>query len=201
MTLAENEIDRIRFELERSGVTISTLKDDLLDHLCCVIESRMVTGDSFDHSLLKAIRDFAPGGLADIEKETLFLLNYKLILMKKMTFLSGSIFAILTSSGFFLKALHWSLGDTFLTIGIVGFLLLFVPFALYQYIRSHETMMTAERVRFLLGVGSAIFIGIGFVLKINHLAGANLAIVMGGISLSFGFIPALFFGLYKKALG
>ena len=200
MMLAESEVHRIRYEREHSGVTISTLKDDLLDHLCCIIEEKMDEGESFDHCLHMDIGDLAPKGLAAIEKESIFLLNPKLILMEKMTFLSGSIFAIMASSGFFLKALHWSLGDPMLTIGITGLLLVFVPFVLFEYAKSNETMMASERMRFLFGVGSATLTGIGFVLKLNHIVGANLAIVIGGILLSFGFIPAFFYRLYTNAV-
>ncbi len=116
-----------------------------------------------------------------------------------MTFLSGSLFAITASTGFFLKVLGWSLGDPFMTIGISGFLLVFVPLLLLHYLRSIQMMMTSQKMLFLLGVGSITLVGAGFVLKINHIYGANLAIGIGGILLTFGFIPALFYGLFKNA--
>lgn len=200
MQLAESDLQKIRLELERSGLTITLLFDDLLDHLCCVVEDKMNHGNSFDKALSEAIRDLAPNGLYQIEQETLFLLNHnKLMLMKKMIFLSGSIFAILVSSGFFLKVLHWSLGDTLLTLGSCGLLLIFLPLVLVHNFRSALPMVMSERMRLVFGVLSAVFIGMGVVLKINHFVGANLSLLIGGIIFSFGFIPFIFYSMYRKS--
>ena len=61
-------------------------------------------------------------------------------------------------------------------------------------------MVMSERMRFILAVLSIIFIGLGAILKINHMQGANLSLFIGGIIFSFGLIPFIFYGMYKKSV-
>ena len=69
------------------GINITTLREDLIDHLCCVVESELGEGKSFDLLLEDAVKDLAPNGLIEIQHKTLFLLNSKrIILMKKLMY-------------------------------------------------------------------------------------------------------------------
>ena len=85
MKLTVVQIDLIQAHVEQSGLTIATLRDDVLDHLCCVVEEKLKKGKDFDRAFREALIELAPDGLAEIEHETVFLLNAnKIILMKKL---------------------------------------------------------------------------------------------------------------------
>ncbi|NOT74251.1 MAG: hypothetical protein HOP08_04925 [Cyclobacteriaceae bacterium] len=121
--------------------------------------------------------------------------------MKKLIFLSGSVSAICISAGFFLKVLHWPVSQTFLSMGLMILLLVFVPLTWFYYSESNITRMASEKFRFALGMTCAILIGIGWVLKVCHLPGGDMILVTGGIILSFGFIPMVIYRMYKNEVG
>ena len=58
----------------------------------------------------------------------------------------------------------------------------------------------SDRLRIILGIASLSLTCLGVLLKIFHLDGANLSILVGVIFFSFGFLPFLFFNMYKKSV-
>ena len=84
MRVSSEQITHIHEVIDQSSINIETLKDDLLDHLCCVVEVKMTNGIEFEISLKEALDELAPDGLNTIQRETIFLLNStKIIFMKK----------------------------------------------------------------------------------------------------------------------
>ena len=85
-----------------------------------------------DHSFLmayaRAKAQICPDGFAQIQKETLFLLNAKrVIVMKKLMYFIGLISAMSISLGWVFKIVHLPGGNYLLTFGFLGFVLLFLP--------------------------------------------------------------------------
>lgn len=70
MNLSVDQVSRIQFEVDRNNITIATLRDDLIDHLCCVVEGKMKNGKSFEISFTEALNELAPEGLHSIQDET-----------------------------------------------------------------------------------------------------------------------------------
>ena len=201
MKLSSEQIVRIHEVIEQSSITIETLKDDLLDHLCCVVEVKMTNGSEFEISLKEALNELAPDGLNTIQRETIFLLNStKILLMKKIMYSMGLITSIAMTMGILAKLLHWPGADELFIYGFVGFLLLFLPmFAIDRYKHTLSKSLS-EKLRLGLGYLSAALLLFSILFKLFHLEGANLLLLSGMCVFSFGFLPFLFFNMYKKSL-
>ncbi|NJM31758.1 MAG: hypothetical protein HC848_01305 [Limnobacter sp.] len=77
MNLSQAQTDIIKAIVLQGEVSVTTLHDDLVDHLCCVVEDQMGMGKSFETALAHALLDLAPAGIHHIQRETFFLLNAK----------------------------------------------------------------------------------------------------------------------------
>lgn len=201
MNLTPEQITYIQSVISESRLTIQTLKDDLVDHLCCVVEYDIMNGKNFDASLQEAINELAPDGLEKIEHQTLFLLNStKVIIMKKVMYVVGLAAAISMSMGVVMKYLHLA-GAQELTLG--GFLtlvLVFVPLATVDRFKAQIQIPFSDRLRIIMGIISIAIVCLGVLMKIFHMEGANLSVLLGAIFFSFGFLPFLFFNMYKKSV-
>jgi len=201
MKLSSDQVAQIKKVIEQSAITIDTLKDDVLDHLCCVVEAKMTHGSGFESSLKEAIDELAPDGLDAIQLETIFLLNStKIMLMKKVMYSIGLITSIAMTMGILAKLLHWPGSEELFTYGFVGFLLLFLPMLAIDRYKHNLSKSLSEKLRIGLGYLSAFLLTFSIAFKIFHLTGANLLLVSGMCIFSFGFLPFLFFNMYKKSL-
>ena len=92
MKLSDKQVSHIRKEVEGSGIQLESLIEDVLDHLCCVVEVKMDGGKDFQVVAKEALVELAPNGLKELQQETVFLLNaHKIIRMKKVMFSMGMI--------------------------------------------------------------------------------------------------------------
>ncbi len=201
MKVSSEQIAHIREVIDESSITIETLKDDLLDHLCCVVEVKMTNGSEFEISLKEALDELAPDGLNTIQRETIFLLNStKILLMKKIMYSMGLITSIAMTMGILAKLLRWPGSEELFTYGFVGFLLLFLPMLAIDRYKHNLSKSLSEKLRIGLGYLSAFLIVFSIAFKLFHLEGANILLLSGMCVFSFGFLPFLFFNMYKKSL-
>jgi hypothetical protein len=201
MNLSPNQIAHIQAVISESNLSIRTLKDDLVDHLCCEVEYDLLQGKEFEASLQEAIHELAPSGFEKIEDQTLFLLHStKIIYMKKVMYIVGLVSAISMSMGLVMKYLHWAGAQELTISGFLGFVLVFIPLATIDRFKGQMQIAFSERLRIIMGIVSIALMSLGVLLKIFHMDGANLSVLAGAIFFSFGFLPALFFNMYKKSL-
>src|ERR1041384_6976952 len=96
----EEQINYIRADIERRGIAMERLQEDLLDHICCIIEQRMEEGTNFETFYASVIKTFYKTELKEIETETIILLNNKnYYAMKKAMLISGILSAVILSLG------------------------------------------------------------------------------------------------------
>ena len=120
--------------------------------------------------------------------------------MKKIMYIVGLASAISMSMGLVMKSLHLA-GSQELTIyGFLTFVLIFVPMATIDRFKVQIQSTFSDRLRIIMGIVSITLISLSVLLKIFHMDGANLAVLAGAIFFSFGFLPALFFNMYKKSI-
>ena len=201
MNLTAEQIESIRQRVMQGEINIATLLDDLIDHLCCLVEQKMDEGIDFENSLKEALTELAPNGLKEIQDETLMLLNLKIINMKRITYTIGSLSAMAISFGWFLRFFRMGeLGNAFFAIGCLSFFAIFLPMLGYTYFRDQSKSTWAAKLRLIFGVISAVMFGMGFLAKIMHLPGADEVIGAALMIFTFGFLPFLFFTLYKKSI-
>jgi len=201
MKLSPEQIGIIRKHVDTSTISIDSLKDDVLDHLCCVVEINMQRGRSFDDAVQEALTELAPDGLDEIQRETVFLLNStKIIHMKKIMYGVGLITAISMTIGLTFKILHMPGADELFNFGFFGFTLIFLPMLTMDRFKQNLHRALSERLRLVLGFLSAVLIGTSVLFKTFHYQGADVVLLVGISFFSFGFLPFLFFSMYKKSI-
>lgn len=202
MKLTEEQEAFIRKTLESEGVNLPTLRDDLLDHLCCAVEIKMERNREFDQALHEAIRELAPDGLKAIETQTIFLLNKRKVnTMKLITYLIGFIASATLCMGWLFNILHWSGAQEIALAGYVGLFLIYLPLLAVLRYRDLVSGVVSERLKFILGLSAALLAGISLVMKFVHLNDmiANTLIILGFVVFMTGFLPMLFFTMYRKS--
>jgi|SRR5690606_886980 len=119
--------------------------------------------------------------------------------LKKVVYAVGLPSAISVSLGWLFLMLHWPGGSELFNYGLLVFLLVFVP--LLGIDRYHVgTRRMPEKGSMILGIISALVIGLALGFKLLHLQGADLLLVAGFVTFTFGFLPLLFFTMYWKSV-
>lgn len=201
MILEDKEVSFIKGEIEKSKISISELKDDLLDHFCCFIENELHKGSSFEAAYVKALNHICPNGFDEIQKETIYLLNSeKIITMKKVMYLIGLLASMSMTLGWLFKYLNWKGGGEMFTYGMICFLLLFLPMLAINRYKMTLGKALSEKLKIILGFSGAILAGLGIILRTSGMQYGSLIVVIGTFIIAFGFLPFLFFRMYRKSI-
>ena len=60
MKLTEEQEKKVQQYVDAQGLKRTTLRDDVVDHLCCVLEHETGKGKPFEQSLHHAVNELAP---------------------------------------------------------------------------------------------------------------------------------------------
>lgn len=136
MELTTEQIAFISNDIAQKGITMPTLADSLVDHICCVIENSPET--DFFAAYNNAIASFGENGLQETQQKTSYLLTYKkVIIMKATMYLLAYIAVFLCSTGLLFKMQHWPGASIMFVLGIVILNFGFLPLFFYdKYKRS-----------------------------------------------------------------
>jgi len=201
MKLTSQQEEIVRNYVEDQGLKLTALKDDIIDHLCCVIESGLGKAKPFEHLLEDAANDLAPEGLMAMENKTMFLLNSKrIIIMKKLTYLIGFIGSLALTVGVTFKLLHMPGANMLFSIGYLTLFMAFIPLLAVDRYKVAIARVLSEKLKIILGVGASILLGLAGLFKIMHLQGADTLLLIGAAVFAVGFLPFYFFTMYKKAI-
>ena len=201
MKLTSKQEDIIEASVKNKGIQLPSLQDDIIDHLCCVVENQLGKGKEFDQLLEEAIADIAPHGLKDIQRQTIFLLNAKrIIIMKKVMYSIGFLGALSLTAGVVFKLFWYPGANTLFTIGMVTLLLIFIPLVAFDRYKVAISKTLSERLKIIIGAIAAVIAGITGIFKMLHLQGADILLGITAIVFCFGFLPFLFFTMYKKSI-
>jgi len=171
--LTEKQIDFIIDDIRARGVEMESLQNDLLDHLCCLVEQKLEASGDFEQFYYSIIQTFYIKELKEIESETISLLkNKSYYAMKKVMIASGIISASLLTMGIILKFLHMPGAGFGLVTGIVSFSFVFLP--LMYILKIKEKQQTKDKVLLALGSVVTIMISMAILFKIMHWPHANM---------------------------
>ena len=200
MKLTKEQEKKIQQYVDAQGLKRITLRDDVIDHLCCVLEHEVGKGKPFEQSLHHAVNELAPRGLKNLERQTLFLLNAKRIIrMKRLLYLTGLIGSVTLTIGVTLTLLSIPGGNRFFIIGFLTLLLVFIPLLAFDRYKI-ATSTLSERLQIVLGVIAAVTAGLSGLFKVLHLQGAPWLLLLGAFIFTVGFLPFFFFSMYKKSV-
>ena len=207
MSLTQEQVNRIYQRVDDSLIKTRTLKDDVIDHLCCLVEDGISRGVEFETALGLAMKEVAPDGLNEIQFQTTILLNFNMIIrMKKLTYAVGLLSSMMMCIGATMNILHLpGAGNLAVvgvgTIGFFAFALLYLPLlALTNFKGAIRRQPWFEKTKLIAGCLSGIILGTAVAFKVLHLPGADQFMLTGAALLTFGFLPFVFFSMYKKSL-
>ncbi len=111
----------------------------------------------------------------------------------------GFLGALSLTAGVVFKLLWYPGADILFTIGIITLFLVFIPLVALDRYKVAISKTLSERLKIVLGAIAAIIAGITVIFKILHLQGADILLGLTAIVFGFGFLPFLFFTMYKKS--
>ncbi len=195
--LSEQQIDFIFDDISARGVEMESLQQNLLDHVCCIIENNLEVNGDFESFYKKTIQTFYKDELWEIEEETLLLLTYKnYYTMKKIMINSGIAAATFFIIGSFFKFMHWPGASALILLGMLIGALVYLP--LLFLFKKNET--TESRAKLVLAIGTinGILFCIQSLFKVMHWPGANTMWFVTLALFVFVFIPLYFFNGIKN---
>jgi hypothetical protein len=208
MKLSPEQVAVIRKLVDQGGITFDSLREDVIDHLCCVVEVELDRKKNFEAAVLEAMHELAPEGLHEIQRETVFLLNStKIILMKKVMYSIGLFCAMSMSIGWTFKWLHYPGADELSLYGFLGFVFLFLPLIAVDYFKVSINKALNEKLKIAFGLLSALLVAASITIRILQidfsiigLPVSLLLVLAGCAAFTFGYLPFLFFTMYKKSI-
>lgn len=93
--ITEKQVDFIEEDLERRGLTFNALREELLDHVCCLVEDNIQHNQmNFDEAYTNALEAFDSYNFEDIQSETLSVLYTKSSISMKKVFLMTTLLVV-----------------------------------------------------------------------------------------------------------
>lgn len=167
ITLSEAQIDFISNDIRAKGIKNEGLAEDLLDHICCILEADMKPGDDFISFYEKTVQTFYKAELNEIQEEIQVLKSNKYYYqMKKFSKMLGLITLSVAVIGVFFRTMSWTGGAPIIFIGSI----LFNLWLLLQY----AILSNSDRKKFnhlptnTLGLMAAISVVVASLFKIMH---------------------------------
>lgn len=191
--LSISNIEYLKFEIGRTGLTLSHLKDDLIDHVCCDVELEMQNGLPFEKAYEMVKQKFGAEGLIRIQHETLYLIDKNYRTMKKTMKIFGVIAPIVLSLGALFKIEHWPGAGILMVLGFFLLSFVFLPSAIY--VNYKEVSNRTKKWLHFTGFLGTFLLSVSFLFKIMHWPGAAIAMTLGVALVCLVFLPIT---LYHK---
>lgn len=177
------------------GAEMEELTNDLLDHICCMIEERLTRESDYDEVLHETMAVFGKDGIRNIQDETTYLLTKNILAMKKTTHIIGITSAVLLLIATFLKIYHLPGAAAMYVLG--GFLLSFIFLPLMLTIKIKEKISKPRIWLNVAGTLSGFLLVNGIFFKVMHWPWANILMASGMALAMFVFLP-LYIYVYIK---
>ncbi|MEA3479004.1 MAG: hypothetical protein U9R60_12540, partial [Bacteroidota bacterium] len=193
----DDNYERIKSDLVRLGLTYDRLMDDMLDHVCCLVEEYMDEGEDFESSYSQVLDVIGEKSLPEIQHQTLLNLDKKFQRMKNFTYLFGLSSAIITIVGSLFKRMHWPGAGILITVGMILIVFVFLP--LYFITNHREQTERKNPVYAIVGYLTIALLLAGAVFKIMHWPGAGYMIYASIGFLLIGFVPLYVVNVFQKS--
>jgi hypothetical protein len=184
--LTQEQLSKVTGIVSNYEITYSHLPIDLVDHICCDIESEMSVGLSFNKALERVQCKFGDTGLQKVQEDTILLIDQKYRFMKTTMKIFGNVSLALVGIGTIFKIFHWPGATIALTLGFLLLGLVFYPSTILASYRKNGRKNIFLHILSILG-GVALIFGILF--KINHWPLASMLMSWGWGVLLLLFLP------------
>lgn len=173
--ISDQQIDFIQRDISEHGIIIESLQQNLLDHICIIIEQNLQENGDFQQFYDTTIKTFYKDELRELEEETIFLLTRKgpyVLLNRNQFFLF--LFAILIGP-FITYDIMW-LVDSNQANGFIFPLEIWgatIVYALFPFLVLLVLFLTPDSLDPLIPRKSRILLGIKPVLRIIPASSKN----------------------------
>src|ERR1700743_2241846 len=109
--LSDEQVDFVLDDLRAHGIRLEGLRDNLLDHICILLEERLEAGGSFEEEYDGVLATFYRKDLYELEEEALFLASLHgphMVVTRGWFFLCA--FVLVLSPYLFYVAQWWFVG-------------------------------------------------------------------------------------------
>jgi hypothetical protein len=187
--LSLHHIDQIIHDIKREEITFSHLLQDLIDHVCCDVESEMQKGLNFTEAYHSVKQKMGSRRLKEIQEETLYAVDTKYRYMKNTMKISGVAGTVMFGFAALFKIQHWPAAGVLMTLGALILAFVFLPSALS--VLWKETHNRKRLFLFISAFFSGMLLILGTLFKIQHWPIAGTILTLAAFSGIVFFIPAL----------
>ena len=192
------EVEFISSDIESRGVVLEDLRDNLLDHMCCIIEDEMYETEDFKVFYESVLPRFFKESLLEIQVETDNLIKFKnFYSMKKIMKISGIATVFFTIMGAILKTMHLPGAAMAIVLGGFTFSLIFLPLLIAIKFKDEESKV--DKAVFSFGFLIAMILSAGLIFKIMHWPLANVMMLSSTVIFTFVYVPVYFFTRVRRA--
>ena len=196
-SLSQTQVDQVFDVILQQGVTYGSLQVDLLDHLCCMVESNMDDGSDFQVSLQHSLHEFGLNNLSETQEATLYLLTLKTRRMKKAISLIAIVAALFVLLGIAFKINHFMGANVLFVLGVVLCAAVVLPAMAAFELKNTENGI--KRGAIISGYAAGVLLSLATMFKFMHWPGVNVMYYLGLGILVVIFIPMYTLKNYRTA--
>ena len=193
--LSLENIDQITRDIRKQEITFSHLADDLIDHICCDVESEMDKGIDFSEAYKRVKLKMGKRRIKEIQEETLYAIDTKYRFMKNTMKISGVAGTVLFGIAVLFKLQHWAGAGIMMTLGALILAFVFMPSSLG--VLWKETRSTGKLFLFVSAFLAGMFFIIGILFKVQHWPGAGTLLILALLTGVLCLIPALIINRFR----
>jgi hypothetical protein len=195
--LTDDQVDFIMDDMKANGIVFEDLRHNLLDHICCIIETEMSESDDFYAFYRSVLPRFFQKELREIQDETENLLTFKnYYAMKRVLKISGLLSSVLTIVGALFKTFHLPGAGIMLVVGAGLFCFIFLPLLIALKFKDEDKKV--DKWVFGFGFLLAMLISTGVLFKFMHWPFANIMMLSGLFAFLFVYVPLYFFTRIRR---
>ncbi|NQY05696.1 MAG: hypothetical protein HRT68_05680, partial [Flavobacteriaceae bacterium] len=191
-SITDEQVDFIIDDIKAHGVTLDDLQENLLDHICCIIEHEKPENIDFYKFYESILPRFFKRELLEIQEETEKLLTFRhYYAMIKTLKIVGIATVVFTLLGSIFKTFHWPGAGLLIVMGAGLLCLVFLPLMIALKFRDEQKMVDKIVLSFgfLIGMGAAF----GILFKLMHWPMAKI-LMQGSITVFvFAYVPLYYF--------
>ncbi len=195
--LSEKEIDFISEDLRSRGIQNEDLRDNLLDHICVILENECTEETNLREKYDEVLSRFYKEELSEIQTETNNLLRFKhFYAMKNTLKIAGLATAVFTVLGAILKTFH--LPGAGISIVLGGFFLSFIFLPLLIIVKFRDEDSKTDKAVFGFGLIVGIILSVGLIFKLMHWPTANILMISSTVIFTFVYVPLYFITRFNR---
>lgn len=197
-SLDKKQIEIIVSDVENAKITFSHLADELVDHICCEVESLMNRGKTFDEAYELIKQQTGIKVLQKIQENTHYLIDKNYRRMKMTMKITGTVSLAMLGLATVMKIFHWNGASILLLLGFMLLCLVFFPSAIYANYK--EAKIKGSKILHLSMLIGGILFMTGVLFKVLHLKGAAELLSAGWIFILFIFLPILLYIKLRESI-